>query len=405
MSTVASHTPLARNARRVVVALAPWRWLLVPLTLVLASRATVFAIGYVGLHLVPASPRLNTMFHSLAYTARPDLGPWFAWDASWYAEIALHGYQAHGPGAATVAFWPLLPLLEAALSRLLQLAVPRISPGGAVLWAGLIVVFAAFSLAMVLFYRLVDAQEGPDVARRAVAFLAFAPGALYFTAPYPEALLIGAVAGCLWALRCERWALAGLAGGLGAVAHVPGCLLAIPFAWEYVTRRRGRLDWSALWVFLIPLGPAIWLAYLWTLTGHPLAPVRAAQTLWPHRWHWPWETLATGAHAALSNHRWEMLEVLNLWAVMLALVSLLWTLRVGPVSWGLWGLAVLILHLSLPAYKPFDGMLRYTLAILPTWLLLARLARHPAAEGAIIGALAALLGLLTALYIRGHWVA
>lgn len=400
MGTQLPLVPLARRAAR---RLAPWRWLLAPLTLVVASRAVVFAIGYLGLYLVPPSPRLNTMFHSPAYTARPDLGPWFAWDASWYAAIALQGYQTSGPGAASLAFWPLLPLLEALLSRVLHLAVPRISPGGAVLWAGLVSVFLAFALAMALLYRLVAERHGPDVARRAVAFLAFAPGALYFTAPYPEALLVAAVAGCFWALQRERWALAGLAGLFGALAHVPGCLLALPFVWEYVRRRR-RVGWSALWVLLIPLGPTLWLGYLWTLTGHPLAPVRAAQTVWPHRWSWPWETLVVGAQSALSNPRWEMLEILNLGAVTLALGSSVWALRAGLASWGLWGLAVLSLHLSLPAYKPLDGMLRYTLSVLPVWLLLARLARHPAIEGSIVGALAAFLGLLAALYIKGHWI-
>lgn len=402
MRVVALPVSAAQQVRQ---ALAPWRWVLVPLALVLLSRAAVLAVGYIGRYLVPDSPRLNTMFRSPAYTARPDLGPWYAWDASWYAAIALDGYQTVGPAAASMAFWPMLPLLEGLLSRLLRLVAPHVSPGGAVLWAGLLIVLVAFAIGAALLYRLVLEDHGPDVARRTVAMLAFAPGALYYTAPYPEALLLAGLTGCLWALRCHRWLLAGLSGCFAALAHVPGCLLVVPFAWEYLRRCKGRIDASGLWLLLIPLGPALWLLYLWTLTGDPLAPARVAQTYWPHRWAWPWETLLRGAQIALANPQWEIIELLNVVAVGAALGAALWALRAGHASWGLWSLALLALYLSLPAFRPLDGMLRYTLPVLPLWLLLARVARHPAIEGGVIGALATLLGLMTALYVKGYWIA
>lgn len=278
-------------------------------------------------------------------------------------------------------------------------------PTEALAWAGLGVVTAYFLAGCGLLYRLVLEDHGPEVARRAVAFLAFTPGGVYYTAVYPLALLLLGVVGCFWALRQGRWALAGLAGLWAAVAQVPGCLLVFPFAWRYLAQLRGRVGPSALWLLLIPLGPAVWLAYLWTLTGDPLAPVTAAYRLWPHRSAWPWETLLGQATRILAEPERHALGLVNLGAAVWALGTSLWALRAGHASWGLWGLAVMCLYLSVPAAEPLEGIVRYGLSVLPMWLALARLARHPLAEAAVVACSAAFLGLLTALSINGFWVA
>jgi hypothetical protein len=257
----------------------------------------------------------------------------------------------------------------------------------------------------VVFFRLVLEDHSADVARRAVALLAFTPGALYFTAVYPAALSLLGTAGCLWTLRKERWALAGLTGLFAAVAQVPGCLLVFPFAWEYLVRRRGRVDGSALWVFLIPLGPALWLLHLWTITGDLLAPVTAAYGLWPHRSAWPWDTLLGQAARVLENPNHYALGLVNLAATLWALIASVWALQAGHAGWGIWGLAVMTLYLSVPASEPFEGIVRYSLQVLPMWLLPAVLARHPLAEAVTLAGMGVFLGLLTALYVNGFWVA
>ncbi|MBI4495189.1 MAG: hypothetical protein HY690_20630 [Chloroflexi bacterium] len=388
-------------ARRWLDALAPRRWLVVSLAIGLASRLAVLAVGYVGLPLVPDNPA----FVRATYSNHPFLDRWYEWDASWYAAIATRGYQAAGDMAPSVAFWPLLPLLESVFGRPLLLLFTGMHPAEAVAWAGMAVVFVAFLVGCVLLYHVVLEDHGPDVARRTVTCLAFAPGAVYYTAVYPAALLLVGVAGCFWALRQERWAMAGLAGLWAALAQVPGCLLVFPFAWEYARRRRGRIGLSSLWVLLIPLGPALWLAYLWTLTGDLLAPVTAAYNLWPHHSAWPWETFVAHARAVLSNPTHFALGLLNLATALTALGASAWALRAGHASWGIWGLAVMALYLSVPAAEPFEGIVRYSLPVLPLWLLLARLARRPLVEAATIGTLGMFLGLLTVLYLNSFWVA
>jgi hypothetical protein len=63
------------------------------------------------------------------------------------------------------------------------------------------------------------------------------------------------------------------------------------------------------------------------------------------------------------------------------------------------------LYLSVPASEPREGIVRYSVQVLPTWLLLARLARHPLAEATTLAALSVFLGLLTTLYVNSFWVA
>lgn len=384
---------------------ARWQWLAVPLTIALGSRAVVLLVGLAALSLIPDNAAYERVFRSAAYTAHPLLGPWYAWDASWYTAIALHGYQSQGPEAPSVAFWPLLPLLEAASARLLGVVAPHLTPALAVALAGLLVALIASCVGAALVYRLIAEDHGPHAARRAVALLAFAPGAVYLTAPYPEALLLSGVAGCLLALRHERWLLAGASGMCAALAQVPGCFLVLPFAWEYLHRRRGRVGWSALWIALIPLGPALWLGYLWMLTGDLLAPVTAALTYWPHRYAWPWETLFTSVQAIVGAAVWDPQDFLNLGATLAALGASLWALRAGYASWALWSLAALLLYLSVPAAEPLESMVRYVLPMLPLWLVGARITPHPALEVLAIGASAALLSLVTALFVNSYWIA
>lgn len=386
---------------RLLGALAAYRWLALPLGIALGSRVAVLSVGFVGVHLVPdnSAPWIQVVTSGKAFLDR-----WYQWDGAWYATIALGGYQPVGHNARTLAFWPLLPSLEWLFSRPLMVLFPLMRMTEAVFWAGVVVTTVSFLVGAVMFFRLIEKEHGPDVARRAVALLAFAPGALFYSAGYPEGLLLVGVVGCLWALRRERWALAGFAGGLAAVSHVPGSLLVLPFAWDYL-RRRGRPGRAGLWVLLIPLGPVLWLAYLWTLTGHYLAPVSAAYAYWPHRSAWPWETFVGGIDTLFRDTETYALSLVDLGATLAALGASVWALRAGYASWGIWGFAVLALYLAVPAAKPFEGMLRYVLPVLPIWLLVARLTRHPLLESAAVAILAVFLGLLTALYVNTFWVA
>jgi hypothetical protein len=387
---------------------AAWRWLLVPLAIGLGSRAMVLIVGFVSLCPIPSNPVTTVSGADYCYifpaTRRALVEPWYAWDAGWYLDIALHGYSTSGPEAPSVAFWPLLPMLQWLVQRPLLLA-----PGVDLLvWArvlGLLVALATFLLGLALLYRLLaHVTRSTDEARRGTTLLAFAPGALFFSTPYPEGLLLAGVSGCLLALHQRRWALAGLAGAVAALAQKPGWLLVLPFAWAYLERER-RLGWSIGWLLLIPLAPLLWLVYLANTVGDPLAPFEAAGRFWEHALAWPWQTFAAAIGLALEAPAENALVWLNLGAAVTALVASAWALVRGPRAWGVWGLALLLLYLCLPGEEPLKSVLRYGLAVVPVWLLGARWLRHPVLEAVALGLFAALQALLTAMFVHGYWVA
>jgi hypothetical protein len=387
---------------------AGWRWLLVPLAIGLGSRLMVLVVGFVSLCPIPSNPVTAVSGADYCYifpaTRRALVEPWYAWDAGWYLDIALHGYSTSGSEAPSVAFWPLMPVLEWLVQRPLLLA-----PSADVLvWArvlGLLVALATFLVGLGLLYRLLLAHSrSTQEARRGTTLLAFAPGALFFSTPYPEGLLLAGVSGCLLALHQRRWALAGLAGLVAALAQKPGWLLVLPFAWAYLEQER-RLGWSLGWVLLIPLAPLAWLAYLARTVGDPLAPFEAAGRFWEHSLAWPWQTLAAGVGLALEAPAENALVWLNLAAALTALAASIWALARGPRAWGVWGLALLVLYLSLPGEEPLKSILRYGLSVVPVWLLAARWFSHPALEPVALGLFAALQAVLTAMFVHGYWVA
>jgi hypothetical protein len=384
-----------------------WAWLVPPLAVAFASRVVVLLVGFVSLCPIPSNPVTAVSGADYCYifpaTRRAIVEPWYAWDAGWYLTIALRGYSTTGPDAPSVAFWPLMPLLEWLALRPLVL-IPGLD---LLLWArvlGLLVALAAFLVAIALTYRLMRTLVSSDDARRGTTFLAFAPGALFFSAPYPEGLLLAGVSGCLLALHERRWALAGLAGAVAAAAQKPGWLLVLPFVWAYVSTER-RIGWSLLWVLLIPLAPLLWLAYLARVVGDPLAPFQAAGRFWEHTLAWPWQTIAAAVSLAFEAPAENALVWLNLAAMAAGLTASIWTLVAGPRAWGIWGLALLTLYLCLPGEEPLKSIVRYGLPVLPVWLAAAHWFRHPAAEASLLGLFAALQAVLTALFVHGYWVA
>jgi hypothetical protein len=398
---------LAWRARGISIP-ASWRWLAVPLGIGLGSRVMVLLVGFVSLCPIPSNPVTAVSGADYCYifpaTRRALVEPWYAWDAGWYLNIALNGYSTTGQQAPSVAFWPLMPVLEWLVQRPLLL-VPGVDLA---LWArvlGLLVALGTFVLGLALLYRLLANQtHSADQARRGTTLLAFAPGALFFSTPYPEGLLLAGVSGCLLALHERRWALAGLAGALAALAQKPGWLLVLPFIWAYLQTER-RPGWSMAWLLLIPLAPLIWLVYLARTVGDPLAPFEAAGRFWEHSLAWPWQTLAAGVGLALEAPAENALVWLNLAAALTALAASIWALARGPRAWGVWGLALLVLYLSLPGEEPLKSILRYGLSVVPVWLLAARWFSHPALEPVALGLFAALQAVLTAMFVHGYWVA
>ena len=206
------------------------------------------------------------------------------WDAGWYLSVAIDGYS-YVPDRPldpqNIVFFPAYPILMRLAGRLLGGASTAFALG-------------AFFGALVYLYRLArDLLNDEDDARAAVWLLAAFPFALFYGAVYSESLfLCGAVAAFYHYRRCE-YLSAGAWGVLVGLTRPPGCLVSVPLALLAIEpwlpawlaggppRDRGGSTGTA-GAFLPALassampgvGMLLFSAYIWSLTGDPLAWVK-----------------------------------------------------------------------------------------------------------------------------------
>jgi hypothetical protein len=181
-----------------------------------------------------------------------------AWDGAFYADIARDGYEPLGREG--YRFFPLFPLAGRAVALL---------PGVDVRLA-LVLVASVSALAAGVLLVLLVARETGDVgaARRSAWLVALAPPAAVLVMGYAEALFLVLAVGAFLAMRTDRFAAAGVLGGLAALSRPVGVLLALPALVEAL-RGWSRTDASRRAArALAVLGPAAGLsAYAWWVHG------------------------------------------------------------------------------------------------------------------------------------------
>lgn len=400
-----------------------------------SSRLVVWAAGVLGLMWfgrAPGTGRFDSLGLTTPFSALGDLlvSPAARWDAFWYLRIATDGYGTPDDHAQA-AFYPLYPLLLRAGGWVV----------GSPLAAGMLISLACFLGALVLLHRLAALELGESVARPTVLLVAFFPSALFFSAVYAESLFLLVSVGAFLAARHERWAWAGVLGGLAALTRNSGVLLLLPLAilFLYGPRPGGapafrrarwlpryRLTPQALWLALVPLGLALYLGWSAAALGDVFAPYHA-QALWLRHFE-PLGALTGGIDAAIDGVRaltrsggatrylaegggnsLEPVSQALLLAVFLAfaLVALIGALRRLPLAYGAYAGAALAMTLSYPTDdQPLISLPRYIVVLFPLqmWLALWTTRRAGRLERTL-GVSAVLLGLLAAQFARWGFVA
>ncbi len=190
-----------------------------------------------------------------------------AWDGSFYADIAQHGYGSL-PRAA-LRFFPLTPLL-----------------GRGVGWLGfgprigvVIVANVAALVAGALLWSLVQ-REGfsSAAANRAAWLLPVFPSAFVLVLGYAESIFLAVAIGAFVAIRDRRWLLAAVLGVLAGASRPGGFILAVPIAVEAVRalRTAGPREIAArATAVLAPFGgTALFLLWVGDRFGDALLPFR-----------------------------------------------------------------------------------------------------------------------------------
>lgn len=280
--------------------------------LFVASRLALFAVGILSTSLLPQGTsvqRGNLIAHSPV--SRP-LEMWARWDSEWYLLIAAEGYEVENRFAelavpyerqAAAGFLPLYPMLIRAMSFVL-------SPVA----AGVLISNLCLFLSLILLDRLVRLEvqgtDGESAAFAACAALLVHPSSLFLSAVYAESLYLALSLGVFLFARRQKFAAAGILGGLAAITRPFGVLLVIPILWEWwAGRERGwgasserrAPVWSGFWALAVPLALGGYMAFCQRVFGNPLAFVQR-QTRWRGGFSGPWRAFVHWWEAGPTAH-------------------------------------------------------------------------------------------------------
>ncbi len=316
------------------------------------------------------------------------------WDSERYQAIALSGYRFIGEKWPNIAFFPLYSLL-------IRLFLPL--SGHNVAIAALLISNFALLTAVLLMYDLLACDFGSVVAYRSVVLLLLFPTSFYFVAGYTETLALLLSLAAVWAMRRQRWWLAGAVGGLLALTRVPGVMITPILGIAYLEHHGWR--WRSiraplLAVLLPPLGLGLFMLYqLWRFDT-PFAFLIAQQN-WNNGAAPPWVIPSKIFRAIWDSPEWEMAALqLGVWISFIVLTLL--ALRRLPLVYGLTGLLLL-----LPAYlaNQRGSLPRHVLIGFSAFVILAMAGKQLWLHWLIMATLLPLLVILTLLFVNGFGIA
>jgi hypothetical protein len=365
------------------------------LVMLVSTRVALTIVGVVSVALIP-SGQPTELHPPTGITA---LDVWTRWDGPFYVQIAASGYDARPP-LPTIVFFPLYP----ALIRV----IAAIGGGGSLaLWvAALAISLVSLTVAVGYLIALARLDFGDRVARRAAVYLLVFPTTLFLSAAYPESLLLALSVASFYYARRGTWWLVGLLGLAVSLTRPYGALLAIPLAFEYLLQR--DFDWRRirpgfLWIGLVPVGVAAFLAYIaWKFQDPGV--MGAAQDIWGRRLVAPWDVLMQYLDGpvivyGLSAQALSLVD-LGFAAFFGAMVIVAW-FRLRP-TYAIYSTLLLAAFLS---SGRFVSVPRYGLALFPVFLGLALLTDEDARRDAVVSVSLILAGIAMALFATVRWVA
>lgn len=165
------------------------------------------------------------------------------WDSLWYAGVAEQGYGytlllPDGEVHSNLAFFPLLPWLEGALSALVPLSAAD---------AGLLVSWLASLAAAAGLYAIGERLYGPRTGVLLAALWAVMPVSVVQSMAYSEALFTALAAWSCYAVLTERWVPAGTLAALAGLTRPVG-IAVVAAVWAAVAvtlwRERARARYA-----------------------------------------------------------------------------------------------------------------------------------------------------------------
>jgi hypothetical protein len=386
------------------------RPLLIIIVLFLCTRAALVGFGTWANVALPANEG-DEFKHLL--DGGPALDMWYRWDAGFYATIATEGYRWFNNRApdGDMAFLPLYPAAVRAVMAASGCGFsPYLSTCATV--AGLIVSNIALLAACIILYRLALPGAGTPAALAAVALLLIAPGTIFFSGVYTEALFLLLALLTFYALDRDSFAWAVTFACLAALTRSVGIALVPALLWVAWARsasapgaraRRFLTTWQTYAALLPALVFGAYVLVAGVLTGNPLAYFSSYEIVWERSLgSAPWDVLLayfSGQPVSLWGYdpSWIDLAAFS-GGITLALL----VLRENR-AWGIFALGAL----ALPFLSgTLIGMPRFAGVIFPFYILIGAWAARAAWRLAAASiASAALAALFITRFVTWRWIA
>jgi hypothetical protein len=322
-------------------------------------------------------------------------------DSGWYFGIARNGYAFVEGGRNNLAFFPTYPMSMGYFGYWMG--------GGTAnyYYAGIIISWIAFAVAMVVLYRLARLDMGRDEAARACVYASVFPFAFFFGMVYPSALFLMLCVVSFYAFRKGHWLTGALAGALVTCTRVNGILIVPALAvllyqaWRHDSRqlRRGLAALA-----FVPAGLVAYAVFNYTQSGSFFEFAGSIS-----RWDYapggaPWAAFAglianiPSLYSYLVTDDDGPYDLLNGLAALAALVAVPFVWRRFGAPYALFMLLNLMLPLST---GHLVGLGRYTAVLFPMYLWLATL-RSPLWQSGVLAVFAMLYMLCQSLFVNLH---
>jgi hypothetical protein len=235
-----------------------------------------------------------------------------------------------------------------------------------------------------------------------VLLVAVFPASLFLSTVYPTSLFLLLTVGAAYAARHDRWAIAGVCGGLAAALRSNGIFVVVLVVLMYLYGPRGRsplktnagawwrprfrIERDVVWLALVPAGLAAYLGYMWLEHGAPLAPFHAAHVYWGHSLGPPLASIAesvgkapgdlssliTGATTPigpLDPLSWQSRNLIDVVFLLVVVAGVVMAWNRVPRVYLVYALVQLAHLTSFPSpNEPMIGLPRYMLELFPLFM-------------------------------------
>lgn len=229
----------------------------------LVWRLILVAIAFFAVYFIPLGAKDRFLGGGLInYAIFPEFFAWANFDGEHYLSIAIFGYKS-----LEQAFFPIYPILISFFPKPNSLSLITSLVYGTM--AGIYISNISLVFSLIFLWELIRIDFSRKVAYLTIILLLIFPTSFYFGAVYNESLFLFLLVASFYSARRGNWFLAGVFGALASATRVFGILLLPALLFEAWQQKVSIT--KMFWIFLVPIGLAAYMWYLYTTVGDPIA--------------------------------------------------------------------------------------------------------------------------------------